>query len=132
MIATKPIFARRMTDRELTDLTARLNLAVDRMSLAVAPSRETRLGSRLELFRVHWVRPKLAVEVTFSTWTAEGLFAPGGLSGVARGQAGHFAGIASERPAPRAAPRPPEAPPPAADLLRPLQEYEQLLGGGWR
>ncbi len=43
----------------------------------------------------------------------------------------HFAGLS---PAPRPA-RPIEAPPPdsppAADLLRPLREYEQAIGGGW-
>jgi ATP-dependent DNA ligase len=43
------------------------------MPLAEPPPRETRFGSRLELSRVHWVRPVLVVEVTFSTWTAEGL-----------------------------------------------------------
>jgi transposase len=42
----------------------------------------------------------------------------------------HFAGITCVRAAPRAAP-PPERPP-ASDLLRPLQEYERLVGGGWR
>ncbi|SEF15260.1 bifunctional non-homologous end joining protein LigD [Rhizobiales bacterium GAS191] len=63
-----------MTDRELVGLAARLTpLAVDRMPLAEPPPRETRFGSRLELSRVHWVRPALVVEVTFSTWTAEGL-----------------------------------------------------------
>ena len=42
-------------------------------------------------------------------------------------EAGHFAGLSSLRPTPPAAV--PE--PTAADLLRPLQEYEQLVGGGW-
>jgi transposase len=41
----------------------------------------------------------------------------------------HFAGLSQLRPATRLAP-PLEAPPPAA-LLRPLHEYEQLVGGGW-
>ncbi|SDR03447.1 bifunctional non-homologous end joining protein LigD [Rhizobiales bacterium GAS191] len=63
-----------MTDQELTDLAARLKpLAVDKMPLAVPPPRETRFGSRLELSRVHWVRPALVVEVTYSTWTDDGL-----------------------------------------------------------
>lgn len=42
----------------------------------------------------------------------------------------HFAGI-SPRPAVPPAVVASEAPPPAAELLRPLQEYEQLVGGGW-
>jgi Integrase core domain len=42
-------------------------------------------------------------------------------------EAAHFAGLSSLRPTPPATV--PEAP--AIDLLRPLQEYEQLLGGGW-
>jgi DNA ligase D-like protein (predicted ligase) len=63
-----------MTDRELAELAARLKpLAVDKMPLAVPPPRETRFGSRLELSRVHWVRPVLVVEVTYSTWTDDGL-----------------------------------------------------------
>jgi len=41
----------------------------------------------------------------------------------------HFAGIAPMRPAPVAiAPIPP---PTSAELLRPLDEYERLVGGGW-
>lgn len=41
----------------------------------------------------------------------------------------HFAGIAPMRPAPVAiAPTPP---PTSAELLRPLDEYERLVGGGW-
>ncbi|SEE59125.1 bifunctional non-homologous end joining protein LigD [Rhizobiales bacterium GAS188] len=63
-----------ITDQELTDLLARLKpLAVARMPLAEPPPRETRFGSRLELSRVRWVRPALVVEVTFSTWTADGV-----------------------------------------------------------
>ncbi|HSE04986.1 MAG TPA: IS21 family transposase [Methylomirabilota bacterium] len=42
---------------------------------------------------------------------------------------GHFAGVSTVRPAAPAAPSP-EAPP-VADLLRPLRDYEQLVGGGW-
>jgi bifunctional non-homologous end joining protein LigD len=63
-----------MTERELVDLVARLKpLAIDRMPLAAPPPRETHFGSRLELSRVHWVRPEFVVEVTFSNWTADGL-----------------------------------------------------------
>jgi hypothetical protein len=42
----------------------------------------------------------------------------------------HFAGLSPATPV-----RPTEAPPPdsppAAELLRPLREYEQAIGGGW-
>jgi hypothetical protein len=41
----------------------------------------------------------------------------------------HFAGLSQIRPATRSAP--PLEGPPAAALLRPLHEYEQLVGGGW-
>ena len=44
----------------------------------------------------------------------------------------HFAGISPARPAPPPAAAPPEPPlVAAADLLRSLQEYEELVGGGW-
>jgi hypothetical protein len=32
-----------------------------------------RLGSPLELSRVHWVRPEVFVEVTYLTWTEDNL-----------------------------------------------------------
>src|SRR5215813_6530012 len=44
-----------------------------RMPLNKPPPRETRFGSPLELSRVHWVRPKVVVEVTYLTWTEGGL-----------------------------------------------------------
>lgn len=52
-------------------------------------------------------------------------------------EAVHFAGITCIRPAPRAAPPSPETlplgtPSPPDDLLRSLQEYERLVGGGWQ
>jgi ATP-dependent DNA ligase len=63
-----------MTVEELGDLLKRLKpLALTKMPLARPPPRETRFGSRLELSRVHWVKPKLVAEVAFSTWTEEGL-----------------------------------------------------------
>jgi len=47
-------------------------------------------------------------------------------------EAAHFAGV-SQRPTPAPpAETPPPKPTPAADLLRPLREYEQAIGGGWR
>jgi ATP-dependent DNA ligase len=35
--------------------------------------RATRFGSPLELSRVRWLKPELACEVSFLTWTADGL-----------------------------------------------------------
>jgi ATP-dependent DNA ligase len=43
------------------------------MPLDVAPPHATRFGSPLVLSRVHWVRPELVVEVTYLTWTDDGL-----------------------------------------------------------
>jgi bifunctional non-homologous end joining protein LigD len=63
-----------MDARTLRDLKTRLEpLAAKRMPLAVPPPRATRFGSSLELSRVHWVKPKLVAEVTFMTWTDDGL-----------------------------------------------------------
>ncbi len=46
-------------------------------------------------------------------------------------EAAHFAGV-SQRPTPAPpAETPTPRPAPAADLLRPLREYEQAIGGGW-
>ena len=61
-----------MDARTLAELKRRLEpLAIKRVPLAEPPSRESRFGRPLE--RVHWVRPKLVVEVTFLTWTDDGL-----------------------------------------------------------
>jgi ATP-dependent DNA ligase len=48
-------------------------LAVDKMPLAEAPPRDSRFGSPLVLSRVHWVRPEMVVEVSYLTWTEDGL-----------------------------------------------------------
>jgi DNA ligase D-like protein (predicted ligase) len=48
-------------------------LAIDRMPLDAPPPRNSRFGAPLVLSRVHWVRPELVVEVTYLTWTADGL-----------------------------------------------------------
>jgi len=48
-------------------------LETQKMPLDRPPPRETRFGSPLELSRVHWVRPKVVVEVTYLTWTEAGL-----------------------------------------------------------
>jgi ATP-dependent DNA ligase len=39
----------------------------------VPPPKTTRFGTPLVLSRVHWVRPELVAEVTYLTWTADGL-----------------------------------------------------------
>ena len=62
------------TEMELKRLTGALKpLEMPRMPLAEPPPRESRFGSPLELSRVHWVRPKVVVEVTYLTWTEGGL-----------------------------------------------------------
>ena len=48
-------------------------LATDTMPLAARPPRNSRFGSPLELSRVHWVRPKLVVEVKYLAWTGDNL-----------------------------------------------------------
>lgn len=48
-------------------------LATTAMPLDVPPPRASRFGSPLVLSRVHWVRPELVAEVTFLTWTDDGL-----------------------------------------------------------
>jgi DNA ligase D-like protein (predicted ligase) len=63
-----------MTEPVLASLYERLRpLAVKRMPLAAAPPKENRFGAPLELKRVHWVRPELVAEVTYLTWTKDGL-----------------------------------------------------------
>jgi DNA ligase D-like protein (predicted ligase) len=48
-------------------------LRASKMPLDQPPPRSTRFGSPLELSRVHWLRPELVCEVTYLTWTADGL-----------------------------------------------------------
>ena len=63
-----------MPDKVLADLRRRLEPLARRSSpLSVAPPRNTRFGSPLVLSRVHWVEPKLVAEITYLTWTADGL-----------------------------------------------------------
>jgi bifunctional non-homologous end joining protein LigD len=63
-----------MADRELERLWRKLQpLAVDKMPLAEAPPRGSRFGTPLVLSRVHWVRPEMVVEVSYLTWTDDGL-----------------------------------------------------------
>jgi DNA ligase D-like protein (predicted ligase) len=63
-----------ITVAELKRLARRLApLKTTRMPLGVAPPRDSRFGSPLELSRVHWVKPELVVEVTYLTWTEDNL-----------------------------------------------------------
>jgi ATP-dependent DNA ligase len=63
-----------MLVKVLADLRRRLDpLARKSSPLSVAPPRSTRFGSPLVLSRVHWVEPKLVVEITYLTWTADNL-----------------------------------------------------------
>jgi DNA ligase D-like protein (predicted ligase) len=61
-----------------TDQLRRLREALDRLAMSevpldVLPPKSTRFGSPLVLSRVHWVRPKMVVEVTYLTWTDDNL-----------------------------------------------------------
>jgi bifunctional non-homologous end joining protein LigD len=63
-----------ITVAELKRLARRLApLKRARMPLDVAPPRESRFGTPLELSRVHWVKPEVVVEVTYLTWTEDSL-----------------------------------------------------------
>jgi DNA ligase D-like protein (predicted ligase) len=63
-----------MPEKVLKDLRRRLDLlAWPKSPLSAQPPRTTRFGSPLELSRVHWVDPKLVAEITYLTWTADGL-----------------------------------------------------------
>ncbi|WP_332050904.1 non-homologous end-joining DNA ligase [Reyranella sp.] len=48
-------------------------LGIPRTPLDEPPPRESRFGSPLQLSRVHWLRPEVVVEVTYLTWTEDGL-----------------------------------------------------------
>jgi len=43
------------------------------MPLAEPPPRNSRFGSTLVLSQVHWARPEMVVEVSYLTWTEDGL-----------------------------------------------------------
>jgi ATP-dependent DNA ligase len=63
-----------MPVKVLADLRRRLDpLARKTSPLSTPPPRGTRFGSPLVLSRVHWVEPKLVVEITYLTWTADNL-----------------------------------------------------------
>ena len=63
-----------MSVKVLANLRRRLDpLARKSSPLSIPPPRSTRFGSPLVLSRVHWVEPKLVAEITYLTWTADGL-----------------------------------------------------------
>ena len=63
-----------MPDKVLADLRRRLEpLALTKSPLSAPPPRKTRFGSPLVLSRVHWVEPQLVAEITYLTWTEDGL-----------------------------------------------------------
>jgi bifunctional non-homologous end joining protein LigD len=63
-----------MTSAELKRLNGILKpLATSQMPLDEPPPRESRFGTPLQLSRVHWLRPEVVVEVTYLTWTEDGL-----------------------------------------------------------
>jgi DNA ligase D-like protein (predicted ligase) len=63
-----------MSDKVLADLRRKLEpLSRASMPLSAPPPRKTRFGSPLVLSRVHWVEPTLVAEITYLTWTGDGL-----------------------------------------------------------
>jgi bifunctional non-homologous end joining protein LigD len=62
---------RRRSSKKLRE--ALTPLAMAKMPLAAPPPKTNRFGAPLKLSRLHWVRPELVAEVTFLTWTADGL-----------------------------------------------------------
>ena len=63
-----------MSDKVLADLRRPLEpLSRTKSPLRVPPPRKARPGSPLVLSRVLLVEPKLVAEITYLTWTADGL-----------------------------------------------------------
>ncbi len=63
-----------MPGKVLADLRRQLEpLARNGSALSAPPARETRFGSPLVLSQVHWVEPRLVTEITYLSWTADGL-----------------------------------------------------------
>ncbi len=63
-----------MSVETLAMLRERLEpLAIPKMALAVAPPRETRFGGPLPLSKVHWVKSELVAEITYLSWSDDGL-----------------------------------------------------------
>jgi DNA ligase D-like protein (predicted ligase) len=63
-----------MPAKVLADLRRRLGpLARTSSPLSAPPPRTTRFGSPLVLSQVHWVKPQLVAEITYLSWSADGL-----------------------------------------------------------
>jgi ATP-dependent DNA ligase len=63
-----------MPGKVLADLRRRLEpLARASSPLSAPPPRKTRFGSPLVLSQVNWVEPQLVAEITYLSWTADGL-----------------------------------------------------------
>jgi ATP-dependent DNA ligase len=63
-----------MPAKVLADLRRRLDpFARSSSPLSAPPPPEIRFGSTLVLSRVHWVKPQLVAEITYLTWTEDGL-----------------------------------------------------------
>jgi DNA ligase D-like protein (predicted ligase) len=63
-----------MNDAELKRLYGKLKpLETNTMTVSAPPPRTNRFGSPLKLSEVHWVKPKLVVQVRYLTWTGDGL-----------------------------------------------------------
>jgi bifunctional non-homologous end joining protein LigD len=48
-------------------------LAVTKMPLSAPPPRDQRFGGPLALSKVHWIRPELVAEITYLSWSDDGL-----------------------------------------------------------
>jgi ATP-dependent DNA ligase len=78
-----------MPDKVLAELRCRLEpLSRAKSPLGVPPPRKTRFGSPLVLSRVHWVEPKIVVEITYLDLDGRRPLASHGLCRPPRGQAG--------------------------------------------
>jgi bifunctional non-homologous end joining protein LigD len=101
------------------------------MPLDMPPPRTSRFGSPLVLSRVHWVEPRLVVEVKFLTWTEEGLLRQVIYEGVREDKPAEQVGRPQSKPASsKAKPTAPgqrQFPPRQKSLPVPRENILQLL-----
>jgi bifunctional non-homologous end joining protein LigD len=121
-----------IAEAELKRLWQRLQpLATERMPLDMPPPRTSRFGSPLVLSRVHWVEPRLVVEVKFLTWTEEGLLRQVIYEGVREDKPAEQVGRPQSKPASsKAKPTAPgqrQFPPRQKSLPVPRENILQLL-----